>query len=85
MEHLTYYINIYILVIFYIITFIELYNSNFKINSFWQVLVIVLSVLLLGDDLSGLSAVGCALSMLGSAWYGYVSLNSRELEEMRKT
>jgi len=38
--------------------------------------VILLSVLMLGDDLSGLSAVGCAMSMAGSAWYGYVTLVS---------
>lgn len=42
--------------------------------------MILLSVMLLGDDLSGLSALGCALSMLGSAWYGYVSLVGRQQE-----
>ncbi len=36
--------------------------------------MILLSVLMLGDDLSGLSSVGCAMSMAGSAWYGYVTL-----------
>lgn len=41
-------------------------------------LVILLSVLLLGDDISGLSALGCALSVVGSAWYGYVCLWARE-------
>ncbi|CAJ1409065.1 unnamed protein product [Effrenium voratum] len=43
-----------------------------------KVLVILLSVLLLGDDISGLSALGCALSVVGSAWYGYVCLWARE-------
>ena len=47
-----------------------------------QVLVILLSVLLLGDDLSGLSALGCVLSMVGSAWYGYVSLSGRQAEAL---
>jgi hypothetical protein len=46
------------------------------------VLVILLSVLLLGDDLSGLSALGCVLSMVGSAWYGYVSLSGRQAEAL---
>ena len=46
--------------------------------------MILLSVLLLGDDLSGLSAVGCALSMLGSAWYGYVSLVNRQAEQAQE-
>ena len=48
-------------------------------------LVIVLSVVMLGDDLSGLSAVGCALSILGSAWYGYVALVSGRLETEAET
>lgn len=47
-----------------------------------HVLVILLSVLLLGDDLSGLSALGCVLSMVGSAWYGYVSLSGRQAEAL---
>ncbi|CAK8987714.1 unnamed protein product [Durusdinium trenchii] len=50
-----------------------------------KVLVIVLSVVMLGDDLSGLSAVGCALSILGSAWYGYVALVSGRLETEAET
>mmetsp|Transcript_60788 Transcript_60788/g.113664 ORF Transcript_60788/g.113664 Transcript_60788/m.113664 type:complete len:413 (-) Transcript_60788:9-1247(-) len=40
-----------------------------------KVMVILLSVILLGDDISGLSALGCFLSVLGSAWYGYVALS----------
>ena len=51
-------------------------------GEFLEVLVILLSVLLLGDDLSGLSALGCVLSMLGSAWYGYVSLSGRQAEAL---
>lgn len=50
--------------------------SVLMLQNMSKVLVILLSVLMLGDDLSGLSAVGCAMSMAGSAWYGYVTLVS---------
>lgn len=56
--------------------------SVLMLQNMSKVLVILLSVLLLGDDLSGLSALGCVLSMLGSAWYGYVSLSNRQAEAL---
>jgi len=56
--------------------------SVLMLQNMSKVLVILLSVLLLGDDLSGLSALGCVLSMVGSAWYGYVSLSGRQAEAL---
>lgn len=35
-----------------------------------KVIIIWVGVLVFGDDISGISALGCGISMLGAAWYG---------------
>jgi len=39
-------------------------------------LIIGIGVAMFGDDITGISAAGCAISMLGSAWYGYEAMKS---------
>merc|ERR1719469_1793877 len=48
-------------------SFLMLQNGN-------KVLLILLSVAIFGDTLSGLPLAGCMLSMFGSLWYGVQSL-----------
>eukprot|EP00747_Dinoflagellata_sp_TGD_P163170 gnl/TRDRNA2_/TRDRNA2_181567_c0_seq1.p1 gnl/TRDRNA2_/TRDRNA2_181567_c0~~gnl/TRDRNA2_/TRDRNA2_181567_c0_seq1.p1 ORF type:complete len:420 (+),score=74.70 gnl/TRDRNA2_/TRDRNA2_181567_c0_seq1:43-1302(+) len=48
-------------------TFLMLQNFN-------KISLIFFGVLTMGDQISGLSAMGCIISMLGTCWYGYVRL-----------
>jgi len=51
------------------------------LQNFSKVLVVCLGVLIFGDPISGISAVGCALSIMGSAWYSYVQVRALGCEK----
>lgn len=49
-----------------------------------KVVIIWVGVLIFADEISGVSAVGCAISMLGSAWYGYEAIKCTVPKESAK-
>jgi len=49
-----------------------------------KIFIIGIGVVIFGDDITGLSAAGCCISMLGSAWYGYEAMKSSAPKDTAK-